>query len=95
MKMVLNHELKSEVIIDVDESTSEDYTKSKEMEEMLSQDLENIEESIKLLPEFSIENYVDKGKRVILEFQEGTSLNPTQNLTKDRMCKWSNSEAES
>ena len=62
MKRALNPELNNKVIIDVDESNNEDDTKSKEMEEIFSQALENIEESIKLLPEFPIEEYVDKGK---------------------------------
>ena len=58
-------------------TTSEGDTKSKEMEEMLSQALDNIDKNIKLLPEFPTEKYVDKGKRVIIKFREVTNLNPT------------------
>ena len=54
MKRFLNLELKNKGIIDVDESSSEEDTKSKEMEEIFSQALENIEEIIKLLPELPI-----------------------------------------
>ena len=54
MKRTLNPKLKRETIINVDESSSEEETKSKEMEKILSQALENIEESIKLIPYFSM-----------------------------------------
>ena len=51
--------------------------KSKEIEELLSHALENIEERVKLIPELPINEYVDKGKGVILDCKEGTSFNPT------------------
>ena len=47
------------------------------MEKVLSWALDNIEERIKLIPELPIKEYVDKGKGVIQDFREGTSLNPT------------------
>ena len=50
----LNSKLNNESIVNVDESSSEEDTKSKEMEEIFSQALENIEEIIKLLPELPI-----------------------------------------
>ena len=54
MKMGLIPKLKNEIIVDGDGSSSEEDTKSKEMEEIFSQALENIEEIIKLLPELPI-----------------------------------------
>ena len=48
------------------------------MEEIFYEALENIEESIKLLPNFPIKEYVSKGKGVIPYFKEGTSLIPTE-----------------
>ena len=74
MKRDLNTKLKNETIVDVDESNSEEDTKSKQMEEIFSQALENIEESIKLLLQFPIKEYVDQGKGVVLDFKKGTSL---------------------
>ena len=59
----------------MEESNSEEDTKSMEMEKILSQALENIEESIKQISKFPIKQYVDKGKEVVLDAQEGTSLN--------------------
>ena len=50
IKRALNPKLKSKTIVNLDETSSEEDTKSKEMEEILSQALENIEESIKLIP---------------------------------------------
>ena len=62
MKRTLNPKLNNETTVKVDDSSNEEDTKSKEMEEIFSQALENIEESIKLLLELPIKEYVDKGK---------------------------------
>ena len=77
MKRTLNPKLKSKTIVNLDETSSEEDTKSKEMEDILSQALKNIEESIKLIPDLPIKEYADKGKEVIPDFKEGTNLNPT------------------
>ena len=47
------------------------------MKEVLSQALENIEESIKLIPKLPIREYVDKRKEVNPYCKGGTSLNNT------------------
>ena len=78
MKRTLNIKLKSKTIVNVGKFSSEEDTKSKEMEEILSQALENIEESIKLIPELPIKEYSDKGKGRIPNFKAGTSLIPTE-----------------
>ena len=44
------------------------------MEEIFYEALENIEESIKLLPQFPIKEYVDQGKGVVPDLKKGTSL---------------------
>ena len=57
--------MKNETIIHMKESSSDEDTKSKEMENILSQALENTGGSIKKISEFPVKQYVDKGKEVV------------------------------
>ena len=78
MKRTLNPKLNNETTVKVDDSSNEEDTKSKEMEEIFSQALENIEENIKLIPKMPIKVYVDNGKGVTPYLKEGTRLIPLE-----------------
>ena len=84
IKITLNPKLKRKTIVKLDESSSQEDTESKEMEEVLSQAIENIEECIKLILELPIKEYVYKGKGVIPYCKEVTNLNPVDIKQKKR-----------
>ena len=65
MKMVLNIGLKNDSLINAEESSSEEYSKSKKIEGIIAEALGNIEESLKNFPEFPIGGHMSKGKNVI------------------------------
>jgi len=65
MKTVLNIGLKNDSLINVEESSSEEYSKSKKIEGIIAEALGNIEESLKNFPEFPIGGHMSKGKNVI------------------------------
>ena len=58
MKKILNPKWQKEKLIEIDEFTSEQESKSKKFEGMISKALENVEEIIKSIPDIAM----DKGK---------------------------------
>ena len=62
-------------MINVEEHSSEEDTKSKRIEGMLAEDLKNIVESLKNVYEITVGKHVNKGKNAIQNFDEGESSN--------------------
>ena len=73
MKKILNPKFKKESKIEIEESSSKEDVQSKKIDGMISQALENIEGNIKLIPDLPMRKFVDKGKKAISKFSEGTS----------------------
>ena len=73
MKKVLNPKLQKEMLIEIEESSSEAETQSKQIEGMISKALEIIEENIKSILDISVKKVIDKGKGVMSTFSEETN----------------------
>ena len=72
MKNILNPKWQKEKFIEIDEFTSEEESQSKKVKGMISKALENIEESIKSIPDI----VVDKRKRMMLASSKETIKEP-------------------
>ena len=82
MKTILNPVSKNDVLINVKDYSSEEYSKSKQIEGMLVEALENIKEGLQNFPELLKRRHMNKGKIVIQGFEEGTTSYPVNVETK-------------
>ena len=73
MNKLINPKIQEEKMIDIEESSNEEDTRSKKIEGTISQALESIEENIRSIPDVPVKKLVDKGKEIILELSIGTS----------------------
>ena len=76
MKRLLHPSLKNKIMIDVGESSSEENTKYKKIEGMLSESLEYIEEIFKRILDVIIKKQINKEENVSRSLDEGTSSKP-------------------
>ena len=71
MNAILKPNFKNNKINNIEDSSSEEDPKIKDMEQKLAQTLENIEKSIKIFPEMPERDHKDRFKHKIQNFEIG------------------------